>query len=92
VRASGEPEPGSFGGREAGFRENQVDAGQGGCLPGEIGPAAAPGTLEPAAGLVTAGGDARYQGQRGPTPSRAYLNFQRTDTRRATDPDGLMDA
>ena len=34
----------------------------------------------------------RYQGQRGPTPSRAYLNFQRTDTRRATDPDGLMDA
>jgi len=24
----------------------------------------------------------RYQGQRGPTPSRAYLNFQRTDTRR----------
>lgn len=24
----------------------------------------------------------RYQGQRGPTPSRAYLNFQRIDTRR----------
>ncbi len=24
----------------------------------------------------------RYQGQRGPTPSRAYLNFRRTDTRR----------
>jgi dCTP deaminase len=24
----------------------------------------------------------RYQGQRGPTPSRAYLNFQRFDTRR----------
>ncbi|MGH4007700.1 MAG: dCTP deaminase, partial [Pseudonocardiaceae bacterium] len=24
----------------------------------------------------------RYQGQRGPTPSRAYLNFQRVDTRR----------
>jgi dCTP deaminase len=24
----------------------------------------------------------RYQGQRGPTPSRAYLNFQRADTRR----------
>ncbi|HEX8864585.1 MAG TPA: dCTP deaminase [Lentzea sp.] len=24
----------------------------------------------------------RYQGQRGPTPSRAYLNFHRTDTRR----------
>jgi dCTP deaminase len=24
----------------------------------------------------------RYQGQRGPTPSRAYLNFSRTDTRR----------
>jgi hypothetical protein len=24
----------------------------------------------------------RYQGQRGPTPSRAYLNFQRTETRR----------
>ena len=24
----------------------------------------------------------RYQGQRGPTPSRAYLNFKRTDTRR----------
>jgi hypothetical protein len=26
----------------------------------------------------------RYQGQRGPTPSRAYLNFQRIDTRRGT--------
>ncbi|GAA0226061.1 dCTP deaminase [Saccharothrix mutabilis subsp. mutabilis] len=24
----------------------------------------------------------RYQGQRGPTPSRAYLNFHRTETRR----------
>ncbi len=24
----------------------------------------------------------RYQGQRGPTPSRAYLNFDRVDTRR----------
>ena len=24
----------------------------------------------------------RYQGQRGPTPSRAYLNFHRTDTHR----------
>ena len=24
----------------------------------------------------------RYQGQRGPTPSRAHLNFHRTDTRR----------
>lgn len=24
----------------------------------------------------------RYQGQRGPTPSRAHLNFSRTDTRR----------
>ncbi|APU24026.1 dCTP deaminase [Actinoalloteichus sp. GBA129-24] len=24
----------------------------------------------------------RYQGQRGPTPSRAYLNFRRTDTKR----------
>jgi dCTP deaminase len=24
----------------------------------------------------------RYQGQRGPTPSRAYLNFSRVDTRR----------
>ena len=31
-------------------------------------------------GSVTAG--SRYQGQRGPTPSRAYLNFQRVDTRR----------
>nr|WP_225954389.1 dCTP deaminase [Kibdelosporangium phytohabitans] len=26
----------------------------------------------------------RYQGQRGPTPSRAYLNFHRVDTRRDT--------
>jgi dCTP deaminase len=25
----------------------------------------------------------RYQGQRGPTPSRAYLNFHRVDTRRS---------
>jgi dCTP deaminase len=24
----------------------------------------------------------RYQGQGGPTPSRAYLNFQRIDTHR----------
>ncbi|MDT7598029.1 MAG: hypothetical protein QOK26_106, partial [Pseudonocardiales bacterium] len=24
----------------------------------------------------------RYQNQRGPTPSRAYLNFHRVDTRR----------
>jgi hypothetical protein len=31
----------------------------------------------------SAGVGSRYQGQRGPTPSRAYLNFQRTDTRRA---------
>src|SRR5438270_3608249 len=30
-----------------------------------------------------AGVGSRYQGQRGPTPSRAYLNFQRTDTHRA---------
>jgi deoxycytidine triphosphate deaminase len=30
----------------------------------------------------SAGVGSRYQGQRGPTPSRAYLNFQRTDTRR----------
>jgi dCTP deaminase len=29
----------------------------------------------------------KYQGQRGPTPSRAYLNFQRVDTRRR-DPSG----
>lgn len=29
----------------------------------------------------------RYQGQRGPTPSRAYLNFQRFDTRRPGDDD-----
>lgn len=27
----------------------------------------------------------RYQGQRGPTPSRAYLNFHRTETRRHSD-------
>jgi dCTP deaminase len=26
----------------------------------------------------------RYQGQRGPTPSRAYMNFHRVDTRRDT--------
>jgi dCTP deaminase len=26
----------------------------------------------------------RYQGQRGPTPSRAHLNFRRDDTRRST--------
>jgi dCTP deaminase len=25
----------------------------------------------------------RYQGQRGPTPSRAHLNFHRVDTRRS---------
>jgi deoxycytidine triphosphate deaminase len=31
----------------------------------------------------SAGVGSRYQGQRGPTPSRAYLNFQRADTRRA---------
>jgi deoxycytidine triphosphate deaminase len=30
----------------------------------------------------SAGVGSRYQGQRGPTPSRAYLNFQRVDTRR----------
>lgn len=30
----------------------------------------------------SAGVGSRYQGQRGPTPSRAYLNFQRIDTRR----------
>jgi hypothetical protein len=30
----------------------------------------------------SAGVGSRYQGQRGPTPSRAHLNFQRTDTRR----------
>ena len=28
----------------------------------------------------------RYQGQRGPTPSRAYLNFQRFDTSRPENP------
>ena len=30
----------------------------------------------------SAGVGSRYQGQRGPTPSRAYLNFQRIDTHR----------
>ncbi|MBA2471132.1 MAG: dCTP deaminase [Pseudonocardiales bacterium] len=30
----------------------------------------------------SAGVGSRYQGQRGPTPSRAYLNFQCVDTRR----------
>jgi deoxycytidine triphosphate deaminase len=30
----------------------------------------------------SAGVGSRYQGQRGPTPSRAHLNFQRIDTRR----------
>ena len=30
----------------------------------------------------SAGVGSRYQGQRGPTPSRAYLNFHRVDTRR----------
>jgi dCTP deaminase len=30
----------------------------------------------------SAGVGSRYQGQRGPTPSRAYLNFQRVDTHR----------
>lgn len=30
----------------------------------------------------SAAAGSRYQGQRGPTPSRAYLNFQRIDTRR----------
>ncbi len=28
----------------------------------------------------------RYQGQRGPTPSRSYLNFQRADTTRVSPP------
>jgi dCTP deaminase len=32
-------------------------------------------------GSVAAG--SRYQGQRGPTPSRAYLNFHRVNTRRS---------
>lgn len=32
----------------------------------------------------SAGVGSRYQGQRGPTPSRAYLNFHRTDTHRVT--------
>ncbi|WP_224401093.1 dCTP deaminase [Pseudonocardia sp. ICBG1034] len=31
----------------------------------------------------TEGVGSRYQGQRGPTPSRAFRNFHRTDTRRA---------
>jgi dCTP deaminase len=30
----------------------------------------------------SAGVGSRYQGQRGPTPSKAYLNFQRVDTHR----------
>lgn len=30
----------------------------------------------------------RYQGQRGPTPSRAYLNFHRVNTNRDADTDG----
>jgi dCTP deaminase len=30
----------------------------------------------------SAAAGSRYQGQRGPTPSRAYLNFQRVETRR----------
>jgi dCTP deaminase len=30
----------------------------------------------------SAAAGSRYQGQRGPTPSRAYLNFHRADTRR----------
>jgi hypothetical protein len=30
----------------------------------------------------SAGVGSRYQGQRGPTPSRAYMNFQRVQTRR----------
>jgi len=30
----------------------------------------------------TAAAGSRYQGQRGPTPSRAYLSFHRVDTRR----------
>ncbi len=30
----------------------------------------------------SAGVGSRYQGQRGPTPSRAHLNFHRADTRR----------
>lgn len=40
----------------------------------------------------SAGVGSRYQGQRGPTPSRAFLNFQCSDTRRVSggcdDPDG----
>ena len=47
-----------------GFGEHQVDAGQGGCPPGEIGPATPPGALEGPAGLVTSRRDARHQGQR----------------------------
>jgi dCTP deaminase len=31
----------------------------------------------------SAAAGSRYQGQRGPTPSRAYLNFHRVDTRRS---------
>jgi dCTP deaminase len=31
----------------------------------------------------TARAGSRYQGQRGPTPSRAYLNFHQVDTRRS---------
>ena len=36
----------------------------------------------------SAGVGSRYQGQRGPTPSRAHLNFQRIDTRRQQTLDG----
>ena len=31
----------------------------------------------------------RYQGQRGPTPSRSFVNFRRDDTRRAAAGDAL---
>jgi dCTP deaminase len=34
----------------------------------------------------SAAAGSRYQGQRGPTPSRAYLNFQRIDTHRVKKP------
>src|ERR1044072_2723317 len=36
----------------------------------------------------SASGESRSRGRRGPPPSRASPNSQRTDTRRATDPDG----